>query len=184
MTEEQDNVGYLTWEQFDRFQQAVHKSLEVVPWLRVAGYIRGEVEEIRSASANHPLGLPPTWLAAEEITRLSTELRHWPNLEDAAADDFGKDIAKQFTREVETALHRWPTEDKPHKVRHVRCQVCAGETIQYDPPVGIWRPVRIACTECGHKLTEEEFKTLVELVTSELKRTEKSIGSVGRLGAA
>lgn len=179
-----ENVGYLTWDEFDRFTRAVHKSLTIVPWLRAAGYIRGEVDEIRSPSSNHPLGVPPTWLAAEEITRLSSELRYWADLEDAANDDYGSDIAKQFTREVETALARWPIEDKPHKVRHVRCQVCAGETIQYNPPQGIWRPVKIACTECGHKVSEDEFKTLVELVTAEMKRMEVHLGSARRLGAA
>lgn len=179
-----ESVGYLTWEEFDRFRRAVHISLWIVPWLRVCGYIRGDVDEIRSPSSDRPLGLPPTWIAAEDIARLSIELRYWVNLEDAANDDYGKDVARHFTREVETALARWPIEDKPHKVRHVRCQVCVGETIQYTPPRGIWHPVTIRCTECGHALTEDEFKTLVELVTAEHKRTEGSIGGARRLGAA
>lgn len=184
MNVDHGDIGYLTWEEFDRFRRAVHQAQIVIPWFRVAGYIRGHAEEVRAPSSNHPLGLPPTWLAAEEITRLSVELRYWPNLEDVANDLFGRDIAVLFTREVETALHRWPIEDRPHKVRHVRCQQCAGETIRYEPPSFEGDKVHIACTECGHELTEDEFKTLVELVTAELKRTENSIGSVGRLGAA
>lgn len=184
MTDHGD-IGYLTWEEFERFRRAVHQSQVVVPWFRVAGYIRNAVANDRiNTSVDHPLGLPPTWLAAEEISRLSAELVYWPNLEDVARDQFGQYIAMQFTREVETALHRWPIEDKAHKVRHVRCQSCAGETIRYEPPMFDGDDVHIACTECGHKLTEDEFKTLVELVTAELKRTENSIGSVGRLGAA
>lgn len=179
-----ENVGYLTWEEFDRFRQAVHDSQQVVPWFRVAGYIKGGVEEVRAPSSNHPLGLSPTWLAAEEITRLSIELRYWPNLEDVANDQYGADTARLFTREVETAMARWPITDKPHKVRHIRCQGCAGETIKYTPPAGIWRPVKIACTECARTYTEDEFKTLVELVTAEMKRTEGAIGSARRLGAA
>lgn len=178
------DVGYLTWDEFDRFRRAVHKSLQIVPWLRACGYIRGEVDEIRSPSSDHPLGLPPTWLAAEEVTRLSTELRYWADLEDAANDDYGKDVARWFTREVETAIARWPIEDKPHKVRHIRCQACAGETIRYTPPQFDGDHVHIACTECAHSYTEDEFKTLVELVTSEIRRTEGGIGSTRRLGAA
>src|SRR5690606_26772854 len=119
-------------------------------------------------------GLPPTWLAAEEISRLSGELRYWADLEDVANDDYGKDVARQFTREVETALTRWPVEDKPHHVRHVHCQTCAGETIIYRPPEFDGDSVHIACRECGHTLDEDEFKTLVELVTAEIKRTEKT----------
>ena len=185
MTDHPDEgVGYLTWEEFERFRVAVHQSLIVVPWFRVAGHIKGQQPEVRSASSHYPLGLHPTWLAAEEISRLSIELRHWPNLEDAASDDYGRTIAMQFTREVETALHKWPIEDKPHKVRHLRCQKCAGETIAYNPPKFDGDNVRIVCTECDHPLTEEEFKVLAELVAAEIQRTEKSIGRTRRLGAA
>lgn len=179
-----ENVGYLTWDEFDRFQKAVHNSQKVIPWFRVAGYIKGGVEEVRAPSSNHPIGIPPTWLAAEEITRLSRELRYWANLEDVANDDIGAMTARDFTREVETAMARWPIEDKPRKVRHIRCQGCAGETIRYTPPVGIWQPVKIACTECARTYTEEEFKTLVELVNAEIKRTEEAIGRTRRMGAA
>lgn len=179
-----ENVGYLTWDEFERFREAVDQFPKVVPWFRVAGYIKGDVEEVRAASSNYPLGLPPTWIAAEEITRLSKELQYWANLEDAANDDWGRTVAMQYTREVETALVKWPIEDKPHKVRHIRCQECAGETIKYTPPAYDGDHVRIECTECGHRLTEDEFKVLVELVTAEIKRTEKSIGGIGRLGAA
>lgn len=181
---EHENVGYMTWEAFDRFRRAVHQAQIVIPWFRVAGYIRGQVEEVRAPSSNHPLGLPPTWLAAEEISRLSHELRYWPNLEDVASDLYGQNIALQFTREVETAMHRWPIEDKPHRVRHVRCQECAGETIRYEPPQYADDTVHIGCTDCGHEMTEDEFRTLLELVTAEIKRTEATLGGTRRLGAA
>lgn len=179
-----ENVGYLTWEEWRRFRIAVDKSLIIVPWFRVAGYIKSDINEIRSPSSSHPLGIPPTWLAAEEITRWSKELQYWADLEDVANDVDGKDIAMTFTREVETALARWPVEDKPHKVRYLRCQECAGETIKYDPPQFDGDEIHIACTECGHHLTEDEFKTLVTLVTEEIKRTEKAIGGTRRVGAA
>ncbi len=94
------------------------------------------------------------------------------------------EVARDFTREVETALARWPIEDKAHKVRHVRCQECVGETIQYTPPAFQGDETRIVCTECGHRLTDDEFTILLVLVTEEMKRTEKAIGSAGRLGAA
>lgn len=178
---ENENVGYLTWDEWHRFRIAVNKSLIVVPWFRVAGYIKGGSEEIRPPSSNHPLGVPPTWLAAEEITRLSHELRHWTNLEDIANDDFGQDIARQFTREVETAIARWPIEDNPHNVRHVRCQECAGETIRYRPPQFDGDNVHIACTECRAELTEDKFTELMELLIEEGK---KHIGGTRRLGAA
>lgn len=179
-----ENVGYLTWAEWDRFNAAVHRSLIIVPWLHAAGYIKGEVNEIRSPSSDHPLGLPPTWLAAEEIRRLSGELRYWANLEDVANDVDGADTARLFTREVETASARWPIEDKSHKVRHLRCQSCMGETIRYDPPRYESDEVKIGCTECSRTYTDEEFTELVELLTAEMKRAEVKVGGARRLGAA
>ena len=182
---EHQNVGYMTWEAFDRFRRAVHQAQIVVPWFRVAGYVRNAVANDRiNSSVDHPLGLPPTWLAAEEISRLSGELRYWDYLEDVANDLYGQNIALQFTREVETAMHRWPIEDKPHRVRHVRCQQCAAETIRYEPPQFEGDETKIACTECGRKYGDDELKELVELVTAEMKRTENAIGGARRLGAA
>lgn len=169
-----ENVGYLTWEEFDRFRRAVHKSVQVVPWFRVAGYIKGGVEEVRAPSSNHPIGIPPTWLAAEEITRLSTELRYWPDLEDVANDDYGADIAKMFTREVETALARWPIEDKPHSVEHVRCQACVGETIRYTPPQFDGDITHIACTACGHVVTDDELELMMLIRRTEMEKIKKA----------
>lgn len=179
-----ENVGYLTWGEFDRFRRAVHKSLQIVPWLRVVGYIKGEASEIRSPSSNHPLGVPPTWLSAEEITRLSAELRFWPDLEDAANDSYGKEIARLFTREVETAFARWPIEDKPRKVQHIRCQTCSAETIRYAPPEFAADVVHIACTECKREYTQQEFIDMVDLLKAEMERSGVKVGSSRRLGAA
>lgn len=166
------NVGYLTWEQFSRFQRAVHHSLDMVPWLRVAGYIRtGEPDEIRAPSSDRPLGLPPTWLAAEEISRLSRELQFWPDLEDVAKDAEGYEIAILFTREVETASHRWPFEDKAHKVQHLRCQSCSAQSLRYSPPGFEGDVVEIKCTDCAATLTEDEFRTLAALVAMEVQKT-------------
>lgn len=178
------DVGYLSWEQWRRFRTAVENALIIVPWLRAAGHIRSGVEEVRAPSSNHPLVLPQTWLAAEEIDRLSKELRHWADLEDIANDDWGQQVARDFTREVETALARWPIEDKAHDVKHLRCQGCVGETIRYTPPGFDGDNTTIACTECGRNYTEDEFATLIELLTTEMKRSEETIGRARRMGAA
>ncbi|MGX9349184.1 hypothetical protein [Microbacterium sp. KNMS] len=177
-----ENVGYMAWGEFARFRRAVHFSLELVPWLRVAGYVKtGEPDEIRAPSSDHPLGVPPTWLAAEEITRLSHQLQGWPDLEDVANDSDGVEIARVFTREVETAAHRWPFEDRSHRVRYLRCQECSGETLRYSPPRFTGDDVRIGCTECDATVTEEEFNTLAALVALEMKRAGDDSR---RLGAA
>lgn len=183
MTDE-GNVGYLTWDQFSRFRRAVYASLKLEPWLRVAGYIRsGEPDEVRAPSSDHPLGVPPTWLAAEEISRLSRELQFWPDLEDVAKDSDGADVAIMFTREVETALHRWPYEDKSHKVRHLRCQSCSGETLRYTPPQFEGDDVHIACTECATTISEDDFRVLAALVAAEVQKGVTN-GGTRRMDAA
>lgn len=176
-------VGYLTGEQFDRFRRAVHLSLKLVPWLRVAGYIRSGADEVRVAMVDPPLGVPPTWVAAEDIDRLSRELQYWPDLEDVARDADGAQVAVLFTREVETAAHRWPFEDQPHKVRHLRCQVCSAEALRYTPPGFDGDVVTVRCVECRSSISEEEFRTLAALVAAEVQRGVHS-GGLGRLGAA
>ena len=178
-----ENVGYMAWEEFARFRRAVHRSPRIIAWLRVAGYIRsGEPDEIRAPSSNHPLGVSPTWLAAEEITRLSRELQWWPDLEDIANDHDGVETARLFTREVETADHRWPYEDRTHKVKFLRCQECSGETLRYTPPEYDGDDIRIACTECGATVTEDEFKTLAMVVALEMQKAGGDDSR--RLGAA
>lgn len=168
-----EGVGYLTWAEFERFRIAVHQSLTVVPWFRVAGHIKGQQEEVRAASSNYPLGLHPTWLAAEEIHRLSLELRHWPNLEDIAADRDGADLAMQFTRELETALHKWPIEDKPRNVVHVRCPGCYRLTLSYRPPEFKGDEVSVRCVECGHIMSGDEFAEAARMLEVEMQRVRK-----------
>lgn len=162
-----DEVGFMSWEEFRRFRWAVGYSLKLVPWLRVAGYVKGEQDEIRSAAVEPPLGLPPTWVAAEDITRLSLEMNGWSDLEDIAADDYGVEIARQFTREVSTAAHKWPFEDRPHKVQWVRCPACGYTSLRYQPPEFGGDVVTVQCQECRHVVSDEEFAALTALIASE-----------------
>lgn len=160
--------GYLTTAQWRSFQWAVHYSLRLVPWLYAAGnYSISDPDEARSRSVDVPLGMPATMLAAIEIERLSRELGAWDNLEDIANDVFGADIAKQFTREVQTAAHRWPFEDKPHKVQHVRCPACRYMSLTFFPPEGGGSDSTVRCSECSHSLTGAEFTVIVEVFARE-----------------
>lgn len=170
-------VGYLTGEQFDRFRRAVHLSLKLVPWLRVAGYIRSGADEVRVAMVDPPLGVPPTWVAAEDIDRLSRELQYWPDLEDVARDADGAQVALLFTREVETAAHRWPFEDQPRNVDYVRCPACGYTSLRYSPPASPLSEAEYGCTKCSHSLTEEEFRLIAVMIAAE-------IGAARNVGAA
>lgn len=134
-------IGYLTWDQWDRLQRAWVTAHKHLPWWWVAGHIRsGDADELRRRSAELPLGLPATWLAAWEITRLMQELNRWPELEDAANDTDGAELALLLIREVQTAAAKWPIADKPHQVRYMRCQACDLATLRYLPPNAGNRP--------------------------------------------
>lgn len=178
-----EDVGYLTWDEFKSFRWAVHYSLRLVPWLRVAGHIRGEASEVRAPSSDPPMNLAATWIAAEEIDRLSRELSVWPNLEDVAADHFGVTVARWFTREVQTAAHRWPFEDRARRVQYLRCQACTADALQYSPPEFEGDASGIGCVECGATMTDDEFRVLAAMVAADIRKGSGDVG-VGGLGAA
>jgi hypothetical protein len=164
MIEDHEGVGYLTWEEWRRFEWAVHDSRKLVPWLRVAGYIRGgDADEMKHRSSDHPLGLPPTWIAAEEISNLLHEINQFGDLEDVATR--GHELALTLTREVETAGARWPYEDKPHRVQFVRCQACHRMSLKWMPPRdGV---VVIKCADCKTVMDEATFAFIVHLMETE-----------------
>jgi len=163
-------VGYLTADQFTRLEWAVHHTAKLVPWLRIAGYIRTGDTDIRvQATSDRPLGLPPTWIAAEEINSLIGELNQWPELADAASDNYGAHIAVMLTREVETARAKWPYEDRPHTIRHMRCDRCDGLTLQYRPPRHEGDDIQVRCKtrECGAEMGGEDFALAADLIRRE-----------------
>lgn len=170
-----ENVGYLSYSQFDRFRWAVHNSRNLVPWLRIAGYIRGgDVDELKHRTSDRPLGLPPTWIAAEEISRLSNELNPYPELEDAAHDQYGAWIAWEFTREVETASHKWPYEDRPHNVRYLGCPACEAPALRYAPPQHGGGQVEVKCRACFTVIDEQLFATLAR--RAEIEHEQRRLG--------
>lgn len=129
------SVGYLTWDEWDRLTRAWTTALKHLPWWWVAGHVRGgDADEMKSRSSENPLPLPATWLAAHEITRLMQELNSWPELEDAAHDKDGAELALLLIREVQTAAAKWPLSDRSHRVNYFRCQACQQLTLKYLPP--------------------------------------------------
>ena len=170
MTSNEDagEFGYLTWHQWRAFQWAANEAGRLTAWLHAAGnYSISDPDETHSGSRTDvPLGMPATKLAALEIERLGALLAPWSNLEDIANDAQAAEIAVHLTREVQTATHRWPYEDKPHRVQHIRCQACGLLTLEYRPPEAGGTDAHITCTECSAALTGDEFRTIAELVAT------------------
>ena len=177
------NVGYLTWDQFQKFRWAVEYSRKLVPWLRVAGYLKGGEADVRvQSSSDRPLGLPPTWVAAEDISRLLMELNQWHELEDAANDEYGAWLALTVSSEVGGAAARWPFEDRPHAIRHMRCQVCQQMTLRYNPPRHEGDGVEVRCRDrsCGAVLDELMFERVVVMIRAEHEEQERRRREVAR----
>ena len=192
------SVGYLTWDQFERFRRADHNARTYVPWLRVAGYLKSgtDPDEFRGRSvmAHPPLGLPATWMAAEEITRLSYEINRWPTHEAIAHDIDGHEIALLFTREVETAAAKWPIADRSRGVRFIRCYGCQQMTLRYFPPTFAGERLvdsTVKCTEksCRAVVSEIEFARMALLLEEEWelrngkRRVDSDSGSSGESGS-
>lgn len=174
-----EGIGYLTWAEFDRFRNATATATKIAPWLRIAGYIKlgADPDELMSRSshrANMPLGLPATWLAAEEIMSLMSEIQKWTTLEDVAK--FAPDFATLLTREVERAAALWPMSDRPHAVQFFRCQACQQLTLRYYPPTFVGERLLDSVVKCGEKtcravVDEGMFARMALLI--ELEQKEK-----------
>lgn len=171
-------VGLLTWDQFDRFTRAVNDARNHVPWWRIAGHIRaGDADEMRTRSNDPTIPLPATWLAAEEITNLLHEINYWPTLE--AVAKFGHEFALLLTREVETAMHKWPMSDRPHRVRFLRCRACELATLKYFPPREGGADMEIRCTnrECRAIEDPRNFAHDAALIMEEYEIAKRRVGN-------
>tara|TARA_R110002124_G_scaffold163088_1_gene330400 strand:- start:1881 stop:2420 length:540 start_codon:yes stop_codon:yes gene_type:complete len=169
-----DGVGYLEWAQWERLNRAIDNTRRYVPWLRIAGYIRaGDADEERHRSTDPTIPLPATWLAAEEISRLMNEMNQWPELEDAVNTLDGQFFALLLTREVETAIAKWPLEDKPHRVRYLRCRICQAMALRYYPPSQAGGEVIVKCQAhgCGAVEDHSMFERDALLIRMETERS-------------
>jgi len=182
------NVGYLTAEEFDRLRRAVHNASTHMAWWRVAGYVRmgsdPDEERGRGSRGTMPLGLPPTWLAAEEISQLSSELNKWRELEDAANDLQGVEICTLLTKEVETACAKWPMSERARSVRYFRCTACQMLTLRYYPPTFAGERLidsAVKCTnkECRAVIDEQMFARMALLIEAEQKEKDERVRRLG-----
>lgn len=172
-----EGVGYLDMRDYNRARWAYdmsHPASPFMEWLKTAGHVRFEVEDVRvSGSADPVMPIAETTLAWQEITRISNELNKWPGVEEAAHDKFGASLLIDLGREVSTAVHRWPMEDKPHRMDSLRCGGCEQLTLVYHPPRFEGDRIIVNCG-CGYELAEGEFELAVALIEKEEKGRVKS----------
>lgn len=164
------NVGYLSADQWTDLEWAIREGRRLWPWLQVAGYIKTEDESGVRVRSDRPLGVPPTWIAAQEIVRLLDALVKWPSPQEAVATVEGGLVAVALIREVRAAAHKWPTEERPHAVRFIGCPACDLKMLRYNPPARPGDPILVKCRVCGAVLDEKMFGFAVRLIQDEQRR--------------
>lgn len=164
------NVGYLSADQWTDLEWAIREADQMVPWLQIAGYIRTEDESGVRARTDRPLGVPPTWIAAQEILRLQGRLARWPSLQEAVGTVEGGIAAVELIREMRAAEHKWPVKEKPHAVRFIGCPACDLKTLRYNPPAARGEPILVKCRVCGAVMDEKMFGFAVRLIQDEQRR--------------
>lgn len=162
----QEGVGYLNMREYNRARWALEYQRTFCTWLRIAGYISFDEQVPVQASQHGHIGIPATKLAYLEIQRLVHELQPFADIDAAAHDPYGAEIANQLGREVQTAVYRWPMEDKPHKINLLRCGGCGMLTLMYRPPRYEGDNVRVDC-DCGYVLEEDGFAWAVAMIEKE-----------------
>lgn len=172
-----EGVGYLDMRDYNRARWAWEHSHPAAPfmlWLRDAGHVNFGVEDVRvDGSTNPAIPIPATKLAWGEITQIADELyTRYGDVETAAGDKFGASLLIDLGREVTTAAHRWPMEDKTRKVVDIICPTCDEVTLVYRPPRFEGDEQVIDC-KCGYVMTQEEreqFATDMERLANDRKR--------------
>lgn len=160
-------VGYLEQRDWNRARWAYEYANKFLPWLDMAGYVSFDADVgTVDTSASAGLGIPATSLMADEIRRLIREIDRWPYLETAARDIFGASLMLDLGREMTTAVHRWPMEDKPRKIRELICGECEQMSLVLKPPRFEGDDTIVKC-DCGYTMTQEEFEQLVEMFERE-----------------
>lgn len=174
-------VGYLEYAEWNKAKWAYDYAGKFLPWLEIAGYVNFDADVGNvDTSSSVGIGIPATSLTATEIQRIITELDRWPYLETAAKDKFGASLMIDLGREMSTAVHRWPMEDKPRKIRELMCGECEQFTLVVKPPRFEGDESIVKC-ECGYTMTKEEFEQLVdELERKEIERKRKALADTKR----
>jgi len=179
----QEGIGYLEMRDYNRARWAYEQSHPAAPfmqWLKIAGYVNFNVTDVRvQASSGGHIGIPATTLAHDEIQRISNELNRWAGVDEAAHDKFGASLLLDLGREVSTAMHRWPMEDRPHKVDAMRCGGCGMLTLTYRPPRFEGDHIRVDCP-CGYVLEDDGLAWAVAMIEKEERERRDSLGRTRR----
>lgn len=85
-----------------------------------------------------------------DVVRVTGELVAWVEGEASLTSRaMGAEAAVRFYREVQRQLARFPLEEKPSRIRYLRCRECREFTVIDRPPLHFLRPRVHECSSCG-----------------------------------
>lgn len=111
---------------------------------------------IHTSTEGH-VNLTGVYLALDEChrhlaTREDQSLQMWVNSEGGAAN------AIQFAAAAERAYRSHEIEERPHRIRRVRCE-CGAQLI-WNPPAWFEGEVTVSCSVCDRQMTQDEYEEL------------------------
>lgn len=130
-------------------------------WPRFEQMIRGVDRAVRGDGGGRSgrgagyVPIPGTALSVEECVSYLTE-QAWTDARLWVSTEVGARNAVLFTRAAQIAYRSHPIEEKPRKLRRVRCPECGQLSFVRTPPAGQSMPVIVRCQndECGKTVRE------------------------------
>lgn len=166
----EEGVGYLSMFEYNRFVWAWDKAWQIASWLYRAGQLNSasETNQRVAISTSASVNLASTWIAADEISSFLSELNGYYTPEEVVNHHEGAYWARELGRAVSTADRKWPQEDKPHRVKSMRCGGCQQLTLTYRPPRFERDSIMVDCS-CGYRMTEQQWGWRVAILEAEAK---------------
>lgn len=154
--------GFLCASHFDRVEHALMRYPEFeqrAGSLGLSKAVQRNTAGVRTKADGH-VNLTGVYLAFDECDRHLASLGHrtaemWVQTEAGAAD------AIQFAAAAERAYRSHEVQERPHRIRRVRCPECQQQMI-WHPPAWFEGHVSVKCTneECRHVMDQDEFEEL------------------------
>lgn len=153
--------GFLCASHFDRVEHAVMRwdvFVQRAAQLGLSKAVQRDNAGVRTAAEGH-VNITAVTLAIDECRRFLAghpgSIEAWVHTEAGAAD------AIQFAAAAERAYRSHEVEERPHRIRRVRCPECQQQMI-WHPPAWYEGHVTVKCSndECRHVLNQDEYEEL------------------------
>lgn len=153
--------GFLCAAHYDRVEHALARWDDFSRRARQLGMSKAVQRDnagVRTTAEGH-VNLTGVYLALDECRR---HLASNPGSVDAwVHDEAGAADAIQFAAATERAYRSHEVEERPHRIRRVRCPECQQQMI-WHPPAWYEGDVAVKCSndECRHVLNQDEYEEL------------------------